>query len=93
MSPGERFLEVSRLFEEECQAARREIRAEFPELDDIGVERELWRRLDLKRQIEEEESISRCLWCQTPRNHPPEQRRRRRSDQRFEWRRAESLSL
>ena len=53
MSPEEKLLEGSRLFEEECEQMRTAIRKEKPELSGEVVEREL--RFRLNRQREEEE--------------------------------------
>ncbi len=53
MSPEEKLLGGFRLFQLSCEMARAGIRAQFPELDEQGVERELQRRLDLQRRLEE----------------------------------------
>lgn len=49
MSISEKFLAGARLFEEECEVARSEIRLMNPDWNDEQVEAELNRRLDVAR--------------------------------------------
>ena len=53
MSPEEKLLGGFRLFQLSCEMARAGIRSQSPELDEQGVERELQRRLDLQRRMDE----------------------------------------
>lgn len=53
MSPTEKFFAGADLFEYACDITRAGIRADFPQLDDAGVEQLLADRLHLARRIEE----------------------------------------
>jgi hypothetical protein len=53
MSPEEKFLEGGRLFEEECEQMKVEIRKEMPWICEEMVECELRSRLQLRREEED----------------------------------------
>ena len=53
MTPEEKFLEGSRLFEIECEQMRVEIHKELPSISEEQVQRELSSRLDKQREEEE----------------------------------------
>ena len=53
MSPEEKFLAGERLFNEECEQMKVEIRKEMPEFCEEMVDCELRSRLDLQREGEE----------------------------------------
>lgn len=52
MSPTEKFFAGANLFEYACEITRAGIRADFPQLDEAGVERILRERLHLARRLE-----------------------------------------
>lgn len=52
-SISEKILDGPRLFDECCQVMRGGIRSQFPEFTDEEVEKELRRRLKIRRQIDE----------------------------------------
>ncbi len=54
-SPEQKLVEGFELFDLACEVARAGIRSQAPELDGNGVERELGRRLDIQRRLEERE--------------------------------------
>lgn len=60
MSVSEKFLAAARLFEEECDATRAEIRQMNPDWNDELVEAELNRRLDLAR--DEKTALRAKMW-------------------------------
>ena len=53
MSPEEKFLAGGRLFNEECEQMKAEIRKETPEICEEMVDCELRARLDLQREEED----------------------------------------
>lgn len=55
LSPEQKLFEGLELFDLACEIARAGIRSQSPELDGNGVERELRRRLDIQRRLEERE--------------------------------------
>ena len=56
MDPGEKLIAGIRMFDEECEQRRTEIRKEFPELSDEEVQAELRRQLKAEREAEEDAS-------------------------------------
>ncbi len=54
MSDADRILAGARIFNRVCRWARDGIRSQFPDADEVTVERELDRRLALTRRLEQE---------------------------------------
>jgi len=64
MTPEEKFLEGERLFKEECEQMKADIRREMPEMCEEMVFCELRARLDLRREEEEQGIYIRVPWPQ-----------------------------